>query len=122
MFLKEDPLFFDKTIAYAVVLWVNIKTLINKFKPIYEKISSNFEDFPDMLNIFSSMETNRERTRMVNNYRWYKNSYNHSDHTDHSSSSSYDSSSWFSSWSSRDSGSSSGSSWGGWWWGGGRSW
>ncbi len=118
--LKQDPLYIDKILPYAVALGLDT-VLLRKIKNLqqcenlYHSFSTNsFKEINSFISWFS---------RRSNSWLSFSSTQSsHSNHSDHSSSSSYDSDSWFSSWSSRDSGSSSGSFWGGWWWGGGRSW
>ncbi len=113
-FLKEDPLFFDKTLPYAIILWLWSK-FIKKITPfmdqpdwyVWDSFSSSM--LADSFNIIQ-----KSAVAVVSSY-WYSwRSFS-------SSSFSYSSSSWFSWWSSFSS-SSSGFSW--WWggWGGWSSW
>ena len=97
LFLQQDPLYFDKTLPYAIVFWLESE-LIKKFIPIMQEmnISPIRYDWDatflsDSISTISSISS------------W---------------SSSYSSGSWWDSWSSFDSGWSDFSSgWGGWWWG-----
>ena len=102
LFLKEDPLYFDKTLPYAIVFWLETE-LINKITPIMEEmnIKSNLYGW-DVATITSTITT---LSSFIS-----------------SSESSYSSSSWFSSWSSFDSWWSDFDSWWGWWWWGWSSW
>ena len=107
--VNEDPLFFDKVLPYAIVFGIDSQ-LIKQIKIIGLPVESKWNI--EWLNTLMEFEF---KTYSPKSYSW------ESPDND-SSNSSYDRDSWFSSWSSRDSGSSSGSSWWGWWWGGGRSW
>lgn len=95
-FLKQDPLYFDKILPYAIVFGLD-SILIDRLSPIMKdmNIASNlyswdFNHFSNITNTISSVSF-----------------------TDHSHSS-YSSSSWWSGWSSFDSSSSSGWGGGGW--------
>ena len=108
-FLKQDNLFFDKTLPYAVALWLETEFMKN-FKPIMEEmgISQNWctWDLTDIIHF-------------VNDWIHIESQ---STSSGSSSSSSYSSSGWFSGGSSFGWwGSSFSSGWGGWWWGW-RSW
>ena len=97
LFLKEDSLYFDKILPYAVVFWLDTK-LIKIITPIMKEMNIN---------------------PIRHNWSiWDISSINSSI----SSISSYSSSSWFDSWSSSSWWWSSFSSWWGWGWWGGRSW
>ncbi len=103
LFLKQDPLYFDKILPYAVAFWLDTE-LIKKIEPIMQEmnIKSNCYDWNInsmyiMNDIISSSAT----------------------HSVPPSTSTYSSSDWFSSWSSSWWWFSSW--WGGGWWGG-RSW
>lgn len=97
LFLQQDPLYFDKTLPYAIVFWLESE-LIEKFIPIMQEmnISPIRYDWDatflsDSISTISSISS------------W---------------SSLYSSDSWFDSGSSFDSGWGGFSSgWGGWWWG-----
>ena len=108
-FLSQDPLFFDKTLPYAVTLWLETKFMKN-FKPIMEEmgISQNWCTW-DLTDII----------RFVNDWIHIESQ---STSSGSSSSSSYSSSGWFSGGSSFSWWWSSFSSWWGWGWWGGRSW
>lgn len=107
-FLKQDPLYFDKILPYAVVFWLDTE-LIKKIEPIMHEMNIKSSWYNEDFHSIS----------MINNI--ISNSAT-SSVSSSSSSSSYSSSGWF----------SSGSSfswwwgwfsswWGGWWWGW-RSW
>ena len=108
LYLQQDPLFFDKVLPYATVFWIESQ-LIKQIKTIGLPVESKWD-----IKWLNTLMEFKFKVYIPISYSWNS--------SDHSSSSSYDRDSWFSSWSSRDSGSSSGSSWWGWWWGGGRSW
>ena len=111
--LKEDPMFFDKTLPYAIALWLET-SFMKKFEPILKEswVSSYLTNSDSEI---SPRKTMREINSGIHNqsysYKWWKYS-------------SYSSSSWWSSWSSFG--------WGGWWgwfssgwwggWWGWRSW
>ncbi len=103
LFLQEDPLYFDKTLPYAIIFWLETE-LIEKITPIMKEmnIKSNRYNW-DIANIASTIAT-------ISSF------------TSHAEYSSYSSDSWFDSWSSFDSGWSSFDSWGGWGWWWGSSW
>ena len=116
-FLKEDPMFFDKTLPYAVALGLET-SFMKKFEPILKEswITSNFADT-------SSSDISPRKTMKRMNSGIHNQSSHHSSSWSHSS---YSSSSWFSSWSSfwwwsSWWGGGFSSWWGGWWWGG-KSW
>jgi len=119
-FLAQDPFFIDKTLPFAVALWLDT-LLLQKIKSC-----AFIQQLPTHISPshFSSVNNIIETTAYVKTYGPVRSSSSHhSSSSSHDSDySSYDRDSWFSSWSSRDSGSSSWSSWCGWWWGGGRSW
>lgn len=93
LFLQQDPLFFDKTLPYAIVFWLETE-LIEKITPIMQEMN------------ISPIRYNWDTALLSDSISTI------------SSISSYNSDSWFSSWSSFDSGWSDFSSWwGGWWWG-----
>ena len=97
LFLKEDPLYFDKTLPYAIVFWLETE-LIEKMIPIMQEMNISPIRYEwdtaflsDSISTISSISS------------WWT---------------SYSSDSWWDSWSSFDSGWSDFSSgWGGWWWG-----
>lgn len=104
--LQEDPLYFDKILPYAIVFWIETK-LIKKMKNIMQELDIeptrydwDISKIPYTASIISS----------------------NLNHSPSNNSSSYNSSGWFSSWSSFSSGWSSFSSWGGWGWWGWSSW
>ncbi len=107
-FLKQDPLFFDKTLPYAIVLWVESK-FIKEITPLMQENPAWLEWWEMAISalIFDSISTISSASNYVaasSWYGWYSTSYS--------------SSSWFSSGSSFSSSSSSFSGWGGgWWWG-----
>lgn len=106
--LKEDPLYFDKTLPYAVAFWLETE-LIKKMKSIGIQPSININTLSDFSDIMYYAARNSIAPATT------------SSSSSSSSSSSYDWDSWFDSWSSFDSGSSFSSWWGGGWWGW-RSW
>ncbi len=117
-FLKEDSMFFDKTLPYAVALGLETN-FMKKFEPILKEswITSNFSDISG-----SDISPRRIMKKMSSGI--HNQSYPSKSTWSHSS---YSSSSWFSSWSSFWWWSSSW--WGGWfssggggWWWGWRSW
>lgn len=105
-FLQQDPLYFDKTLPYAIVFWLDTE-LIQKISPIMEEMDISPTRYDgDIYDFSKSIET-----------------INHSAYNSHFSSwSSYSSDGWFDSWSSFDSGWSSFDSWWGWGGGWGSSW
>lgn len=116
-FLEEDPMFFDKTLPYAVALGLET-SFMKKFEPILKEnwITSNFFDI-------GSSDISPRKTMKKMNSGIHNQSYHHKPSWSHSS---YSSSGWFSSWSSFwwwRSGWWGGFS-SGWWWGwwGWRSW
>lgn len=116
-FLEEDPMFFDKTLPYAVALGLET-SFMKKFEPILKEnwITSNFFDI-------GSSDISPRKTMNKMNSGIHNQSYHHKPSWSHSS---YSSSGWFSSWSSFwwwRSGWWGGFS-SGWWWGwwGWRSW
>jgi len=112
--LKEDSMFFDKTLPYAVALWLET-SFMKKFEPILKEswLSSYLTNSNSDISPRKAMkEINSGIHNQSYSYKWWKYS-------------SYSSSSWWSSWSSFG--------WGGGWWGwfssgwgwgwwGGRSW
>ena len=112
--LNQDPMFFDKTLPYAVALGLET-SFMKKFEPILKEswIISNFSDT-------SSSDISPRKTMKKMNHGIHNQSYHHKSSWSHSS---YSSSGWFSSWSSFWWWSSSW--WGGWfssWWWGGWGW
>jgi len=106
LFLKEDPLYFDKTLPYAIVFGLETE-FIRKVKPIMKDLNIDttqcdwdFISLSDTISTISSIAT----LSSLSNSSW--------------SSSSYDSDSWWDSWSSFDSWWSDFDSW----WGGGWGW
>ena len=102
LFLQQDPLYFDKTLPYAIVFWLETE-LIKKITPIMEEMnikSSRYEW--DLTNITDTVAT-------ISTFISY-------------SEPSYSSSGWFDSWSSFDSWWSDFDSWWGWGWWGWSSW
>ena len=108
LFLKEDPLYFDKILPYAIIFWLETK-VIETIIPIMEEMNLNSSIYD--WNVSNISNTISILSSSV--------SYHH---LSCSSNPSYSSSSWHSSWSSFSSWWSSFSSWwgGGWW--GWRSW
>ena len=102
--LKEDPLYFDKTLPYAVAFWLETE-LIYKMKRLGIEPTINVDTLIDFSDIMDSVSSHTYEP------------ISHSSSWGSSSSSSYDSDSWFDSWSSFDSDSSFSSWWGGGWWG-----
>lgn len=96
-FLKEDPLYFDKVLPYAVVFWIQTE-LLEKIKPIMEELNITTELYDGDMASFASFESLIASSAF-------------------NPSSSYSSDSWFDSWSSFSSDSSFSS-----WWGGGWGW
>ena len=113
--LNQDPMFFDKTLPYAVALGLET-SFMKKFEPILKEswITSNFSDT-------SSSDISPRKTMKKMNSGIHNQSYHHKSSWSHSS---YSSSGWFSSWSSFWWWSSSW--WCGWfsswWWGGWWGW
>ncbi len=101
--LKEDPLYFDKTLPYAVAFWLETE-LIYKMQRIGVEPPINVDTLIDFSDIMNSVSSHTSEP-ISSSSSWG------------SSSSSYDSDSWFDSWSSFDSDSSFSSWWGGGWWG-----
>ena len=102
-FLKQDPLYFDKILPYAVAFWLDTE-LIKKMEPIMQEmnIKSSWYDW-DINSI-----------HLINNTIWSSATHSVPPH--------YDSDSWFSSWSSFGWWGGWFSSWGGWGGWGWRSW
>ena len=101
LFLQQDPLYFDKTLPYAIVFWLETE-LIEKITPIMKEMSIKSNLFSwDLINITNTVTT--ISTFISCSEASYKSSYNSSD--------------WFDSWSSFDSWWSDFDSWWGWgWW------
>ncbi len=114
LFLKEDPSFFDKTLPYAVVFWLETE-LIERITPIIQELHLNsvwcnwdISLIWCIWDITSLSETISAISSVASYSGWFSSSY--------SSDSGWDSWSSFSWW-----WSSFSSWWGGWWWGW-RSW
>ncbi len=104
-FLKKDPLYFDKTLPYAIVFGLEAE-LLEKIKPIMEEMEIEPTQYNwDFIWISDTISEISSVAYSSWSYNW---SFSYS---------SYDSDSWFDSWSSFDSSSSS-DSWGWWGWGG----
>ena len=102
LFLKQDPLYFDKILPYAVVFWLETE-LLKKFEPIMKEmnIKSSYFDWDWVsINVINDVISSAARNSRP-------------------PSSSYSSSGWFSWGSSFGGGFSSGWGWGWWGW---RSW
>ncbi len=107
LFLKQDPTFFDKTLPYAVAFWFETQ-FIKKITPILEELDMRPSRYEWNINEIDYIA--RVVRDMIRSQEFRREKEKHS---------SYDSNSWFSSWSSFGWWFSSG--WGGgWWWG--RSW
>ena len=105
-FLKEDPLYFDKVLPYVVVFWLETE-LIEKIKPIMEEMKIVSTSFISNIDLsYNSISAISDVASKFWNYSSNSSSW-----------SSYDSDSWWDSWSSFDSWWSSFDSWWGWgWW------
>ena len=100
--MKQDPLYFDKILPYAVVFWLETE-LLKKFEPIMKEmnIKSSYFDWDWVsINVINDVISSAARNSRP-------------------PSSSYSSSGWFSWGSSFGGGFSSGWGWGWWGW---RSW
>ena len=102
LFLKEDPLYFDKVLPYAIVFGLETELMI-KIKPIMDEMNIKSSRYTwDFILLSDSIST----ISSIASHSWRPTS------------SSYSSDSWWDSGSSFDSGWSDFSSgWGGWWWG-----
>ena len=102
-FLSQDPLYFDKTLPYAVVFWLETEFL-KKIEPIMQEM--NIKPLWDSFDNNTLYIINRTISNVAIN--------------SHPQTSSYSSSGWFSSWSSFWWGGWGFSGWwgwwGGWWW------
>ena len=115
LFLKQDPAFFDKTLPYAVAFWFET-SFIKKITPILEELDMRpiwldweIGEMNSISDTINDLIRQRELREARERERERRERY-----------SSYDSDSWFDSWSSF-------SIWwfsSGWWWGGwgSRSW
>jgi len=103
-FLKQDPLYFEKILPFAIVFWLQSK-FIKKITPLLKELPEWYQGDPLL---FSSSILSTINNINTASYYVPPSTY-----------SSYSSSNWFSSGSSF---SSWWSSWGGWWGGGWWSW
>ncbi len=109
LFLEKDPTFFDKTLPYAVAFWFET-SFIKKITPILHeldiepvRLNWNINEIDSISRIVQDFVMEQERFKEME--KRYNDRY-----------STYDSSSWFDSWSSFSWWWFS-SGWGWWWWG-----
>ena len=102
--LKEDPLYIEKALPFAVVFWVDsefIKNITPEMIKDFDRFGGEDFDLDDLTRSIRAIQSYNALSLYTSSYSWH--------------SSSYSSSSWFSS------GSSFGW-WFSWWWGGGGWW
>jgi len=104
LFLKKDPLYFDKTLPYAIVFWLETE-LIDKITPIMKEMNVKPAQYIWNLSLLSESISTISSSA---DHSWWETTYL--------------SSGWFSGWSSFDSWWSSFSSGWGWGWGWWSSW
>ena len=100
---KQDPLFVEKSLPYAVVFWIEtefIKKITPEMLSWYDGNMNNLLSSMKYINSFTSIP----RYHSYSSYSSSGSSYHYSSSSWHSGGSSF-SSWWFSGW------------WGGWWWG-----
>ena len=108
--LKEDPLYIEKALPYAIVFWVEsefIKNITPEMIKDWERFEWEFDDFEDTINYINAYHVTNFRpvTWIPSSYSWHSSSY--------SSSSGFSSGSSFGWWFS--SGWGGGGGWWGWW-------
>ncbi len=100
---KQDPLFVEKSLPYAVVFWIEtefIKKITPEMLGWYDGNMNNLLSSMKYINSFTSIP----KYHSYSSYSSSGSSYHYSSSSWHSGGSSF-SSWWFSGW------------WGGWWWG-----
>lgn len=113
-FLKEDPLYFNKIIPYAVVFGIETE-LTEKVSHIMDELWLTLQmDLVELSNLNESLSTIARYSTPLESSKEFSNFYD--------SIAKYDSDSWFSGWSSFSWWGGGFSSGWGWWWWGWRSW